>query len=239
VRTIFGAVKYLHGAGIVHRDLKPQNILFRRPGNHTQVVLADFGLSQILEGHHIHFLKDICGTPGYMAPEIWDRTGYGKAVDIWALGVITYHLLVGYTPFDRASTKVKMENTLSGGFHFEPSEYWVGISDAAKKFIQECLITDSLARPSADQALELEWLTEGSDSSATRSMERAASPPDLLPSIKTATNAREEWRNVALLRFRSHARLTEPATDVGLGQDIETTSQRFRELVEEAEKVWI
>lgn len=46
-------------------------------------------------------LTTTCGTPGYMAPEVFKKTGHGKPVDVWAIGVIAYFLCAGYTPFDR------------------------------------------------------------------------------------------------------------------------------------------
>lgn len=71
VRTIFTAVKYIHASGIVHRDLKPENLLFRTPAEEADIMIADFGLSRIMEEEKLSMLTEICGTPGYMAPEIF------------------------------------------------------------------------------------------------------------------------------------------------------------------------
>lgn len=49
----------------------------------------------------MNLLTTTCGTPGYMAPEVFKKSGHGRPVDIWALGVIAYFLCAGYTPFDR------------------------------------------------------------------------------------------------------------------------------------------
>jgi serine/threonine protein kinase len=64
-------VKYIHAAGVVHRDLKPENLLFRTPAEDTDIMIADFGLSRIMEEEKLSLLTEICGTPGYMAPEIF------------------------------------------------------------------------------------------------------------------------------------------------------------------------
>ncbi|KAL4259575.1 protein kinase superfamily protein, partial [Pleurotus pulmonarius] len=114
IRTIFKAVKYIHDAGIVHRDLKPENLLFRSPAEDADIMIADFGLSRVMEEEKLSLLTEICGTPGYMAPEIFKKTGHGKPVDVWAMGVITYFLLAGYTPFDRDSQQAEMEAIIAG-----------------------------------------------------------------------------------------------------------------------------
>jgi serine/threonine protein kinase len=67
VRTILTAVQHIHRAGVVHRDLKPENLLFRTPDEDADIMIADFGLSRIMDGA---LLMEVCGTPGYMAPEI-------------------------------------------------------------------------------------------------------------------------------------------------------------------------
>lgn len=74
VRTIMGAVQYIHDGGIVHRDLKPENLLFRTPAEDADVMIADFGLSRVMEEEKFHLLTEICGTPGYMAPEIFKKS---------------------------------------------------------------------------------------------------------------------------------------------------------------------
>jgi serine/threonine protein kinase len=71
VRTIFTAIQYLHAAGIVHRDLKPENLLYRTNAKDADIMITDFGLSSIVEVEKLSMLTELCGTPGYMAPEIF------------------------------------------------------------------------------------------------------------------------------------------------------------------------
>ncbi|KAI5292380.1 camp-dependent protein kinase catalytic subunit, partial [Ascosphaera acerosa] len=95
------ALDYLHGLGIVHRDLKPENVLLDRLGH---IKVADFGSSKLLDRP----AKSFCGSPVYIAPEIWNRRAvsyyhrkpYGKEVDWWSLGIMIYEFLTGYTPWD-------------------------------------------------------------------------------------------------------------------------------------------
>jgi len=73
VRSITEAVAYLHDNGIVHRDLKPENLLFRTQDEDSDLLIADFGLSRIIDSEKFHVLTTTCGTPGYMAPEIFKK----------------------------------------------------------------------------------------------------------------------------------------------------------------------
>ena len=80
IRATLSAVAYLHDHGIVHRDLKPENLLFRTPEDNADLLIADFGLSRIMDEEQFHVLTTTCGTPGYMVPEIFKKTGHGKPV---------------------------------------------------------------------------------------------------------------------------------------------------------------
>lgn len=83
IRATLSAVAYLHDHGIVHRDLKPENLLFRTPEDNADLLIADFGLSRIMDEEQFHVLTTTCGTPGYMAPEIFKKSGHGKPVYVF------------------------------------------------------------------------------------------------------------------------------------------------------------
>ncbi|ORX40637.1 calmodulin-dependent protein kinase [Kockovaella imperatae] len=186
VRTVTSAVKYLHDQGIVHRDLKPENILFKSKAEDAELMLADFGLSKVLDEDNFSILTTTCGTPGYMAPEIFRKAGHGKPVDIWAIGVITYFLLCGYTPFDRDSQYEEMQAICAGDYKFEPAEYWAGVSETAKQFVRDCLTIDPTNRPTASQLLDHQWLHTEVDH------------VDLLPNVKAAFDGKKTFRKAVL-----------------------------------------
>ncbi|KAF8627160.1 hypothetical protein AX17_006375 [Amanita inopinata Kibby_2008] len=191
VRIIFKAVKYIHDAGIVHRDLKPENLLFRTQAEDADIMIADFGLSRVMEEEKLSLLTEICGTPGYMAPEIFKKSGHGKPVDVWAMGVVTYFLLAGYTPFDRDTQQAEMEAIIAGDFKFEPVEYWENVSETAKDFVRECLTIDPAKRPTATQVLKHKWLADEKPHFVADSQ---GEPTDLLPHVKRAFNAKKLWK---------------------------------------------
>ncbi len=96
VKQILGALAYLHARGLLHRDLKPSNIHVGKTG---KVTLCDFGLAR---GHQSSLTRTgvVWGTPEYMAPEqiLGERELDGRA-DLYALGVVTFHMLSGQPLF--------------------------------------------------------------------------------------------------------------------------------------------
>lgn len=77
---------------ILPHHTQPENLLFSQVGDGAKIMIGDFGLSKIFNEEEI--MQTACGTPGYVAPEVLMRKGYGREVDLWSLGVITYILYV-------------------------------------------------------------------------------------------------------------------------------------------------
>ena len=98
IQQILESVNHCHTNGVVHRDLKPENLLLASKLKGAAVKLADFGLAIEVMGDQQAWFG-FAGTPGYLSPEVLKKEPYGRAVDIWACGVILYILLVGYPPF--------------------------------------------------------------------------------------------------------------------------------------------
>ncbi|KAF8523796.1 Pkinase-domain-containing protein [Hysterangium stoloniferum] len=221
IRTILKAVQYIHDEGIVHRDLKPENLLFRSKDEDADIMIADFGLSRVMEEEKLKLLTEICGTPGYMAPEIFKKTGHSKPVDIWAIGVITYFLLCGYTPFDRENQQDEMHAIISRDFKFEPKEYWAGVSETARDFVNVCLTVDPTLRPTAAEALQHRWLASDEPHFVADPESETGGPMDLLPNIQKGFNARKTFRRavlsmVAMRRMSMHVSpaISQLATEV-------------------------
>lgn len=155
VRKIVSAVSYLHNIDIVHRDLKPENLLLKRADDDLEVALADFGLSKIVGAQMM--MQTACGTPSYVAPEVLNASGYGKEVDMWSIGVITYILLCGFPPFYGDTVPEIFEQIMEANFDY-PEEYWGSVSKEAKDFINKLLVVETSDRLSADAALKHPWL---------------------------------------------------------------------------------
>jgi len=89
------AVAAVHGVGLLHRDIKAQNVMRQQGG---RIVLMDFGLGERMESHNSHGDELLCGTPLYMAPELLRCEKATAQSDIYAIGVLLYHLACGSYP---------------------------------------------------------------------------------------------------------------------------------------------
>ncbi|KAF3991625.1 hypothetical protein FT663_01448 [Candidozyma haemuli var. vulneris] len=149
---IVGAIKYLHSRRVIHRDLKLGNIFFDPDMN---LKIGDFGLASVLPS--IESRKyTICGTPNYIAPEVLGgkTTGHSFEVDIWAIGIMMYALLVGKPPFQAKDVNVIYERIKKTDYSFPPDKK---ISDEAKQLIQDLLSLNPLNRPSIHEILDYPW----------------------------------------------------------------------------------
>lgn len=168
MRDVLDAVAYIHRQGIVHRDLKPENLFVRGKAPFEppyDLVVADFGVAVYInrpDGSTTN-LNGICGSPGYTAPEVYRKESYGKSVDIWAIGVITFVLLSGRFPFAHLSGPEFLADC-EDEIKF-PKRF--GISQPAQNFITGCLQIDPSKRWTAEEALEHPWFdqlnTDGED----------------------------------------------------------------------------
>lgn len=92
---ITSAIGFMHSLQIVYRDLKPENILLDSVGH---IKITDFGLCKenVPPGGTT---STFCGTPEYLAPEVLKKHAYGRPVDWWCLGCVTYEMMCGLPPF--------------------------------------------------------------------------------------------------------------------------------------------
>lgn len=118
-------------------DLKPENLLYVTKDAASDLVLADFGIAKTLDSKE-ETLQTMAGSFGYAAPEVMNREGHGKPVDMWSMGVITYTLLCGYSPFRSENLPDLLEECTQGSVVFH-ERYWKDVSEDAKDFIR-CLI---------------------------------------------------------------------------------------------------
>ncbi|CAG9759388.1 unnamed protein product [Ceutorhynchus assimilis] len=155
IRQVLEAVDYMHEQGVVHRDLKPENLLYYSPDENSKIMISDFGLSKMEDSG---IMATACGTPGYVAPEVLAQKPYGKAVDVWSIGVISYILLCGYPPFYDENDANLFAQILKGEYEFH-SPYWDDISESAKGFISNLMTVNVEKRFTCKQALAHPWIS--------------------------------------------------------------------------------
>ena len=93
---VLGGLAVAHHEGLVHRDVKPENVLISDDGD---VKIADFGLVRAIAEAKITSTSVILGTAAYLSPEQVSTGDAGPASDVYAVGILTYELLTGATPF--------------------------------------------------------------------------------------------------------------------------------------------
>ncbi|KAG0319394.1 hypothetical protein BGZ99_005126 [Dissophora globulifera] len=239
-RQVLEGVKYLHDAGVVHRDLKPENILVMDKEAMT-VKISDFGLAKTI-GELVSF-NTICGTPSYVAPEVISNTQYGKAVDMWSLGVVLYICLCGFPPFsDDLAPPSLREQVLQSMYTF-PSPYWDEISDEAVDLVQGLLAQSPEDRLNVRETLEHVWMTMADDEGTMPSQSRTEPKPDfqrLLSRVMTERADRAVQRGVRVgysqpTPFSQTIPYLPEDEDEGASQEIE--SQDYSQMAERGDTV--
>lgn len=160
------ALEYLHCQGIIYRDLKPENILLHRDGH---ISLTDFDLSCLTScrpqvilpeeadkkrrrksrssplffAEPMRASNSFVGTEEYIAPEIITGAGHTSAVDWWALGILLYEMLYGYTPFRGKTRQRTFANILHKDIRFPAS---ISVSLPARQLMYRLLHRDPANR---------------------------------------------------------------------------------------------
>lgn len=193
VRQLVEGLAYLHQRNIAHLDIKPQNLVMMGTFPECEVKLCDFEISRvILEGTEV---REILGTPDYVAPEILHYEPITLAADMWSVGVTTYVLLTGFSPFGGETDQETFQNISLGEVDF-PEELFGDISAQAKDFVARLLVLDPSARMTAKQCLRHDWL-RGAPTQASPHLRRYLSKSREV--LLERVVSRENLRRAALL----------------------------------------
>ncbi len=148
-KQIIKGLQYIHKKKIVHRDIKLDNVLIDLTNT---VKICDFGVCRILQPGDVMY--EHCGTPAYIAPEIFKDEGYeGFSCDIWSAGVTLHYMLAGTQPFRANKIDDLKEIILKG--EYEPIE---DVSKEANDLIKGMLKLNPNDRLTIEDILRHPWL---------------------------------------------------------------------------------
>uniref|UniRef100_A0A452ILM2 Myosin light chain kinase 2, skeletal/cardiac muscle n=1 Tax=Gopherus agassizii TaxID=38772 RepID=A0A452ILM2_9SAUR len=156
VRQICDGITFMHQMRVLHLDLKPENILCVSSTGHM-VKIIDFGLARRYNPREK--LKVNFGTPEFLSPEVVNYDQVSYSTDMWSLGVITYMLLSGLSPFLGDDDTETLNNVLEAKWYFD-EEAFEGISDEAKDFVSNLIVKQKSGRMSAAKCLQHPWLND-------------------------------------------------------------------------------
>jgi len=212
-------LKHMHEKNIVHRDIKPENLLLSSKQDDACVKIADFGFSK--ESGDDQDLYETLGTPPYMAPEIviirnedYEGPGYGRPVDIWALGICLYVLLSGVHPYQQADDEKMLDMIERGQWPgWKSAVTWAKVSESAKDLVKGMMNPEVKQRLSVNACLEHPWI-------------QGNAPKEDLGDIKDALKSYQARKKMkgAILGVMATNKMKMGLTALAAGLTIETPS---------------
>ncbi|CAH1967610.1 unnamed protein product [Acanthoscelides obtectus] len=154
VRQLLQGLDYMHDRGYAHMGLNLGDLLISHPGG-DDLKITDFSLTRRIDMGRLYPL--LYGMPEYVAPEVVNKTGVGFGQDMWSVGIITYILLSGRSPFRGANDRETLTNIRAGKWIFDES-WWCNISVEARDFISRLLVFDIEGRMDIRTAMRHPWL---------------------------------------------------------------------------------
>ena len=140
ISCLIEALFYIHSKKIIHRDIKPENLIFDENG---YLHITDFGIAKLISKNNSH---ETSGTPGYMAPEVMQGCNHNFSVDFYAIGVITYELMMGKRPYSGKTRKEIKEQIMGRQAKINKIEIPDGWSFEAADFANKLLSRKEINR---------------------------------------------------------------------------------------------
>ncbi|XP_026738493.1 obscurin isoform X2 [Trichoplusia ni] len=155
IRQVLRGVKYMHDNSVAHLGLTIGELLLSHAGS-DELKLCDFGLSRRIQfGKHASLDY---GMPEYVAPEVASGEGVSFGADMWSIGIITYILLSGHSPFRGVNDRETLTRIREGTWDWHDEEWWSRLSKESRDFISKLLIFNWHERMDVNTALSHPWL---------------------------------------------------------------------------------
>ncbi|PIO72952.1 immunoglobulin I-set domain protein [Teladorsagia circumcincta] len=156
-RQVCKALCHMHEMNYVHLDLKPENIMFTTKKS-NELKLIDFGLASYLDPKES--VKVTTGTAEFAAPEVANGEPVGYFTDMWSVGVLSYILLSGLSPFAGENDEETLKNVKKCDWNMD-DPIFNQVSENAKDFIRKLLVAEPSKRMTIHEALNHPWLSSG------------------------------------------------------------------------------
>ncbi|XP_038208122.1 obscurin isoform X5 [Zerene cesonia] len=156
VRQLLRGLKHMHDNSFAHLGLTIGELLLSHAGS-DELKICDFGLSR-----RIHLNQHAAlnyGMPEFVAPEVASGEGVAFPADMWSVGIITYILLSGRSPFRGANDMETLIRVREGKWEWYDEEWWSRFSLESRDFISKLLILNWRERLDVDSALAHPWLS--------------------------------------------------------------------------------
>lgn len=187
MKQILEGLGFMHSKSIAHFDLKPENIMLSDKVSPNPIIkLIDFGLAHRF--HHGEEYRSTSGTPQYIAPEVINCEPLSTAADMWSIGVITFILLSGLSPFQGETNEETLKNIIAMNYEFN-AHYFSLTSSMAKDFIEKLLVKNPNERMTAEECLLHPWIKPITRKQATNRNRSSIN----MKSFKKF-NARRKWK---------------------------------------------
>ncbi|XP_071572462.1 protein Obscurin isoform X5 [Temnothorax nylanderi] len=152
IRQLLWGLEYVHGNYYAHLGLTLGDLLISHAGG-DDLKIGDFGLARRIS--HARLMTLAYGMPEYVAPEVTNNEGVSYAADMWSVGIITYILLSGISPFRGANDRETLRKIREGKWDFD--DRWKNISNEAQDFIRSLLVYNIDKRMDVRAALAHPW----------------------------------------------------------------------------------
>nr|CAD7257226.1 unnamed protein product [Timema shepardi] len=188
MRQILDGLVFLHSINVAHLDIKPQNLVLTAEFPLGEVKLCDLGISRYISpGADI---RDILGTPDYVAPEVLNYESISLSTDMWSVGVIMYVLLTGFSPFGGDTKQETFCNISQCRLDF-PDDLFEDVSEDAKDLMRKLMVKEPSKRLSAEDCMKHPWFLECDPQPLPRKV------PSLLTNIKSCEKGESICTNVS------------------------------------------
>ncbi|XP_012223286.1 serine/threonine-protein kinase 17B-like [Linepithema humile] len=189
LKQILDGIAFLHSLNVAHLDIKPQNLVLTGEFPDCDVKLCDFGISRYIS--HGADIREILGTPDYVAPEVLNYEPISLATDMWSVGVLLYVLLTGCSPFGGDTKQETFCNISRCRLDF-PDDLFEDVSEEARDLMRKLMVKDPCDRLTVTECLQHPWFSIFEQASSTPLPSTTCSASDNSPVTDSTTTSTQE-----------------------------------------------